>query len=144
MAYAEHERPALTADTVILRGEAGARDVLLIRRGNPPFVGMWALPGGFLDAFERPEDAARRELAEETGLAFTGTLALIGLYGERGRDPRGWTVSAAYLGILTEGGADVAGGDDAAEARWFAASALPELAFDHTGVVSDALAMLGG
>ncbi|MGB4593368.1 MAG: NUDIX hydrolase [Coriobacteriia bacterium] len=143
MTYSEYERPALTGDTIIVRGAVGARELLLIKRGNPPFVGMWALPGGFLDAFERPEDAARRELAEETGLAFTGTLALVGLYGERGRDPRGWTISAAYLGVLDDDRADVSGGDDAAEARWFPVGALPDLAFDHAGIVRDALAMLG-
>ena len=143
MPYSEYERPALTGDTVIVRGDVGAREILLIKRGNPPFTGMWALPGGFLDAFERPEDAARRELAEETGLEFTGTLALVGLYGERGRDPRGWTVSAAYLGLLGDGDSDVSGGDDAEEARWFRATDMPELAFDHAGIVRDALAMLG-
>lgn len=143
MTYSEYERPALTGDTIIVRGAVGARELLLIKRGNPPFVGMWALPGGFLDAFERPEDAARRELAEETGLAFTGTLALVGLYGERGRDPRGWTISAAYLGVLDDDRADVSGGDDAAEARWFPVGALPDLAFDHAGIVRDALTMLG-
>lgn len=143
MAYTEHERPGLTGDTVVLRGALGAREVLLIRRGNPPFQGSWALPGGFLDAFERPQDAARRELAEETGLAFEGPLAPVGVYGERGRDPRGWTVSAAYLGILEGEGPPITGGDDAAEARWFPVDALPDLAFDHAQIVRDALASLG-
>lgn len=139
----EHERPALTADTVALRGRTGDREVLLIRRGRPPFEGAWALPGGFLDPFERPEDAARRELAEETGLVHRGPLALVGVYGDRGRDPRGWTVSAAFAALVSEDAGDVAGGDDAAEARWFPVSRLPALAFDHGAIVLDALRALG-
>lgn len=132
-------RPALTADVVALAAIDGARSVLLIRRGNEPFAGQWALPGGFVDEGERPVDAARRELAEETGLHFGGVLDLVGVYGDPGRDPRGWTVSAAYRAVL-EGPEDVAGADDAAEARWFPLDALPPLAFDHARIVVDAVA----
>jgi 8-oxo-dGTP diphosphatase len=135
-------RPALTADVVAI-ATGGEPRVLLIRRGNPPFEGQWALPGGFVDEWEPPEDAARRELAEETGLAYDGTLTIVGVYGERGRDPRGWTVSAAYLAVLGDE-AEVDGGDDAAEARWFPVSELPALGFDHDLIVADALAVLGG
>ena len=135
----DFHRPALTADVAaIAAGEGGSR-VLLIRRGNPPFAGQWALPGGFVDEGERPEDAARRELAEETGLRFDGPLTIVGVYGEPGRDPRGRTVSAVYLAVL-ERETEVGGADDAAEARWFAADDLPPLAFDHHLVVADALA----
>ncbi|MDO8879224.1 MAG: NUDIX hydrolase [Coriobacteriia bacterium] len=134
-------RPALTADVVAIATDGEPR-VLLIRRGHPPFEGQWALPGGFVDEWERPEDAARRELAEETGLAFGGPLRIVGVYGERGRDPRGWTVSAVYLAVLDRE-AEVAGGDDAAEARWFPTGDLPPLAFDHHVIVADALAVLG-
>jgi len=72
----------------------GIDSVLLVRRGNEPFKDEWALPGGFVDESERPEDAGRRELAEETGLSYEGPLRLVGVYGDPGRDPRGWTVSA--------------------------------------------------
>lgn len=139
----EHERPALTADVVALRGTHGAREVLLIRRGNAPFPGMWALPGGFVDPFEPPDAAARRELAEETGLLLKEGVpfSLLGVYGERGRDPRGWTVSAVYVAEASPEAPDVVGGDDAAEARWHAVSALPPLAFDHARIIADALAM---
>lgn len=131
-------RPAFTADAVAIARIDGGVSVLLVRRGNEPFAGSWALPGGFVEEGERPEDAARRELAEETGLAFSGVLALVGVYGDPGRDPRGWTVSAAYRAVL-ESPAVVAGADDAAEARWFAADDLPPLAFDHGRIVADAL-----
>jgi len=141
MPHYDFHRPALTADVVAIAGTAAPR-VLLIRRGHDPFVGQWALPGGFVDEWERPEDAARRELAEETGLAYTGPLAIVGVYGEPGRDPRGWTVSAVYLALL-EDEAAVDGGDDAAEAAWFGADALPPLAFDHQLIIADALALFG-
>lgn len=142
MSISDHERPALTADTVALREEAGALRVLLVKRGRPPFEGSWALPGGFVDAFELPEAAARRELAEETGLALGADVpfALVGVYGERGRDPRGWTVSIAFVARVPKDAPAVAGSDDAADARWFPAEALPRpLAFDHNVVVADAL-----
>jgi len=142
MGSSDHERPALTADTVVFRETEGGPEVLLIRRGHPPFEGSWALPGGFVDLFELPEAAARRELAEETGLNLGADVpfALVGVYGKRGRDPRGWTVSVAYAARVPDPASVVAGADDAAEARWFAAGALPApLAFDHDLVVADAL-----
>jgi 8-oxo-dGTP diphosphatase len=141
MVETHHPRPALTADVVAVQPGDTPR-VLLVRRGNDPFAGKWALPGGFVEEGERPEDAARRELAEETGLTYDGALRIVGVYGDPGRDPRGWTVSAAYLAFVT-GEAAVAGSDDAAEARWFLADELPPLAFDHDVIVRDALALIG-
>lgn len=136
-------RPAFTADTALVRqGDRGA-EVLLVRRGNPPFEGAWALPGGFVDEYELPEDAARRELEEETGIRFTGPLRLVGVFGGPGRDPRGWTVSAVYLGIAGPGdGAEPVAGDDAAEAVWHRLDALPDLAFDHAEVLASVRDML--
>ena len=139
MGYAQYARPALTADVVAVHA-GGVPRVLLVRRGNEPFAGRWALPGGFVDEGELPSDAARRELAEETGFAFAGELALVGVYGKPGRDPRGWTVSVAYRALVS-GEVAVAGGDDAAEARWFPVEELPPLAFDHDVIVADALAL---
>lgn len=130
-------RPAFTADVVAVVLEDVPR-VLLVRRAREPFAGRWALPGGFVDEGERPEDAARRELLEETGIGFSGPLHLVGVYGDPGRDPRGWTVSAAYLAVLDEA-LPASGGDDAADAAWFTVDRLPTLAFDHDVIVRDAL-----
>lgn len=136
-------RPAFTADTVLVRqGERGWQ-VLLIRRGSPPFQGRWALPGGFVGEYEPPEDAARRELEEETGVRFEGPLRLLGVFGGPGRDPRGWTVSAAYVGVLgPDEDVGLTAGDDAAEAAWHRIDEPPDLAFDHAAVLASAREML--
>lgn len=89
-------RPMLTVDVVVLSAEGGTQRVLLIRRGNPPFAGGWALPGGFVEEGERVAEAAPRELTEETGLR-ADALELLGVYDTPERDPRGWTVSVVYL-----------------------------------------------
>lgn len=137
-------RPALAADTVVFAGPSTARKVLLVRRGAEPFRDCWALPGGFVDEGERPADAARRELAEETGLIYEGPLLPVGAFGDPGRDPRGWTVSAVYLADIGFDTPTVVGGDDAAEARWCFADDLPDkMAFDHREIISAALERLG-
>ncbi len=136
----EYPRPALTVDAVVFRGAAGSREVLLVRRGLEPFLGGWALPGGFVDEDERLEHAVRRELAEETGLASAGRMRQVGTFGDPGRDPRGWTVSVAFLLDLGESGpVEVRGADDADEAAWHPLDALPPLAFDHDRIIAAAL-----
>jgi 8-oxo-dGTP diphosphatase len=111
--------------------------LLLIRRKHPPFQGQYALPGGFVDYGETTEQAAAREFAEETGLQAE-TLSLIGVYSAPGRDPRGHTVSAAYLVRVT--GFVSQAGDDASHAEFVADWQGQDLAFDHDKVVADALA----
>ncbi len=130
-------RPMLTVDVVVLSAGSGAQRLLLIERGNPPFEGRWALPGGFVDQGEQVAQAAPRELAEETGLRVDA-LELLGVYDTPGRDPRGWTVSVVYIARI-EGQPEVLGADDASDARWFATDELPALAFDHELIVKDAL-----
>lgn len=132
-------RPALTADVVAVRGEGAACEVLLIERGHGPFKGQWALPGGFVDEYELPEDAARRELAEETGVVWDGPLALVGVFSKKGRDPRGWTVATAWLARMDGIEVRAVAGDDAAEVQWHRVDALPPLAFDHHEVIAAAL-----
>jgi 8-oxo-dGTP diphosphatase len=133
-------RPALTVDVaVFVRGAPLV--VLLIQRAEPPFAGGWALPGGFLEQGETVAAAAARELAEETGIE-AGDLRLLGVYSAPGRDPRGWTVSVAYVHEL-DAELAVQGGDDAAAARWFAVDQLPPLAFDHAEIVAEAIATVG-
>ena len=131
----EYPRPMLTADRMVVnpRGE-----VLLIRRGNEPYRGCWALPGGFMEMDETLEHCAVRELQEETGLEVEERqLRLIGVFSTVDRDPRGRTVTAAYRVDLPEC-AEACGSDDTAEARWVPLAALPPLAFDHATVIAKA------
>lgn len=125
----EYARPALTVDVAIVTREARPH-VLLIRRKKDPFAGSWALPGGFVDENERLADAARRELVEETGVAAVD-LEQLYTAGDPGRDPRGWTVSVAYLAQVDSNAVKPVAADDAAEVGWFALDELPQLAFDH-------------
>jgi 8-oxo-dGTP diphosphatase len=130
-------RPMLTVDVAVLAGAGPA--LLLVQRASEPFAGDWALPGGFVEEGEVVRSAAPRELAEETGLRVDA-LQLVGVYDTPGRDPRGWTVSVVFLARLPDE-QPVRGGDDAGDARWFQADALPALAFDHAAIVADALAL---
>jgi 8-oxo-dGTP diphosphatase len=138
----DYPRPMLTADVVVLADASEDARVLLIQRGNPPFAGSWALPGGFVEEGEQVADAVPRELVEETGLKVDpGSLELLGVYDTPGRDPRGWTVSVVYIARVPAE-STVAGADDASDARWFKLEELPELAFDHALIVADARALV--
>lgn len=137
MAYTyEYPRPAVTADCVVITKEAEPK-VLLIERGGEPFKGCWALPGGFMNMDETTEQCAFRELEEETGLKI-GEVHQIGAYSRVDRDPRGRTITVAYLAVV-DAPIAVIGQDDAAKAQWFPLSALPELAFDHADIMRDAV-----
>jgi 8-oxo-dGTP diphosphatase len=133
---------AVTVDVVILTMSEGALHVLLVRRGEAPYQGMWAIPGGFKRPGETLDEAARRELVEETGVDVPSLLAQFGAYGDPGRDPRMNVVTVGYLAVLRDVGAIVAG-TDAAEARLVRVSELlnekVELAFDHLAIVRDAI-----
>lgn len=132
----EYPRPALTADVALFCGDEDDRRVLLIRRGAEPFLGNWALPGGFVDEGECVEDAARRELAEETGIVWEAELVQAGAFADPGRDPRGWTATLVYTAWVGELPFRARAGDDAAEAEWHRVRDLPPLAFDHNHVVA--------
>lgn len=148
MAYTfEPDRPALTADVVAfsLRDSAEAPSqqalhVLLIQRNSPPYKGRWALPGGFVQTGESLEQAARRELSEETGMRGL-YLEQLYTFGDPRRDPRGWTVTVAYVALVPET-VEAKAGDDAAAARWFPVQQLPSLAFDHSQIVQYGLQRL--
>ncbi len=133
---------AVTVDVVILTMVEGVLHVLLVRRGQEPFEGMWAIPGGFKRPEETLNDAARRELSEETGVDVPSLLTQFGAYGDPGRDPRMNVVTVAYLAVLRDVGAIVAG-TDAAQAELIPASDILEetieLAFDHLRIVRDAV-----
>ena len=137
MAYTyKYPRPAVTADCVVVTKEVVSQ-VLLIERGADPFKGCWAFPGGFLNMDETTEQCAIRELEEETGLRVS-EVHQIGVYSKVDRDPRGRTVTVAYLDIVEEP-VVVSGKDDAAKAEWWPIDALPPLAFDHEDIMRDAI-----
>ena len=137
MAYTyKYPRPAVTADCVVITREAEPK-VLLIQRGDQPFKGGWAFPGGFMNMDETTEQCAIRELEEETGLRLS-KIQQIGAYSKVDRDPRGRTITVAYLGIVDTPVA-VRGQDDAAKAEWWSLSDLPHLAFDHYDIMQDAI-----
>jgi 8-oxo-dGTP diphosphatase len=139
-----HEPFAVTVDLAVLTLRAGALHVLLVERGQEPYAGRWALPGGFLLPDESAESAARRELAEETGLADVPGLRLDQLrtYSEPGRDPRMRVVSVAFTALLPDA-PEAHGGGDAARARWVPYDNARELAFDHDRILADARTRIG-
>ena len=128
----------MTADCVVMT-KGAVPQVLLIERGNEPFKGCWAFPGGFLDMDETTEQCAIRELEEETRLKVSD-IHQIGAYSKVDRDPRGRTITVAYLAII-DAPKEVSGQDDAAKAKWFPINALPPLAFDHENIMRDAIAL---
>jgi 8-oxo-dGTP diphosphatase len=133
---------AVTVDVVILTMSGSRLHVLLVRRGVAPFEGKWAIPGGFKRPTETLDEAAKRELAEETGVDSANLLTQFGAYGDPGRDPRMNVVTVAYLAVLREVGGLVAGTDAAAAALIPVSEALNgkiELAFDHVQIVRDAV-----
>ena len=137
MAYTyKYPRPAVTADCIVITREAEPK-VLLIQRGADPFKGSWAFPGGFMNMDETTEQCAIRELEEETGLQLS-EIYQIGAYSKVDRDPRGRTVTVAYLAVI-DAPVVVAGQDDATKAEWWTLSGLPHLAFDHYDILQDAI-----
>lgn len=127
----KYDRPSVAADIVVFAIMAdGERDntrkpqdkklkILLIERGGYPYKGCWAMPGGFCKKKEDVIDSARRELSEETGID-DAYVKLVGVYGEPGRDPRGWVISSTYMALMDEERCCVKAGDDARDAGWFA------------------------
>ena len=137
------QRIHVTADAVAVCCPPNeALQVLLVRRGSAPFKGAWALPGGFVEQHEDLADACARELMEETGVQ-AAALAQVGAWGGPERDPRGRTVTVAYLALVRPDAAHVRAGDDAAEAQWHPADGPPKLAFDHAEILAACLVRLG-
>jgi 8-oxo-dGTP diphosphatase len=131
----------VTVDVVILTMVAGHLNVLLVRRQADPYAGAWALPGGFKRPDETLDEAAARELREETGVVAPRHLAQFGAYGDPDRDPRTNVVTIAYLAVTPEVG-EIMAGSDADEAQlWPVAAAVQQLdlAFDHRQILADAI-----
>lgn len=136
-----YPRPMVTTDIVVLKKDAKDVKILLIERGNPPFEGQWALPGGFVDENEALKAAALRELKEETQLEGI-ELSQLHTFGNPGRDPRGHCVSIVYMGWLTDAKKQAVAGDDAKKVEWFPINELPQLAFDHQEIIAMAVKKL--
>jgi len=137
----KYPRPAVTVDAVVLSRGLADWQVLLIKRKHEPYKNMWALPGGFVDQNEDPDQAVHRELEEETSLTNVH-LQQLGFWGRPGRDPRGHTVSLVYWGTVDENSVTPVAADDAADIGWHPVNQLPPLAFDHTTVIASGITKL--
>lgn len=133
-----YPHPAVAVDVVVFDAAADPPRVLLIRRGSEPFRGSWALPGGFVRIDESVEDAAQRELFEETGIS-DASLKQLHVFGEPDRDPRERVISIVFAASVEPDCISIQPGSDAADADWFAANELPPLAFDHADMITLAL-----
>jgi len=136
----KYPRPAVTVDMLVFKKTAKDLLLLLIQRDHEPFQGFWAIPGGFMDMDETLEEAAHRELVEETGLQNIA-LEQLKAYSSLDRDPRHRTVSVAFVGFLDDI-QQVKAGDDARRAQWFSINRLPTLAFDHAQIIADAVSKI--
>lgn len=135
----KYPHPAVATDCVVFGFDGRKLKVLLIQRGQEPYKGCWAFPGGFLNMDEDAETGAKRELKEETD--FTAThIEQFHTFTDPHRDPRERVISIAYFALVRI--AEVKGGDDAAKAQWFALDEIPPLAFDHDLILSLAMAKL--
>lgn len=141
MPLEDYPRPSVTADVIIFTLRESDLFVLLVRRKYPPCEGMWAIPGGFVDIDESLEEAALRELEEETGVRDV-YLEQLYTFGDVARDPRGRVITVAYFALVPAAAIHPRAGDDAAEARWWSVYDLPPLAFDHADILDYALQRL--
>lgn len=132
----KYPHPAVSTDCIVYNKEDNKIKILLIKRKNEPFKDCWAFPGGFINIDESAEEAAVRELKEETGLEVS-SVEQLKAYSNPDRDPRERVITIVF--IAESKVAEVKGGDDAKEAAWFDISNLPSLAFDHEQIFRDAI-----
>lgn len=134
----DYPKPSVTVDTVILTIKENDLKVLLVKRNIEPFKDVWAIPGGFVKLDESLDDAAKRELEEETGVKDV-YLEQLYTFGEVARDPRGRVITVTYFALVNSDKLTLAASTDAAEAQWFSLKNLPRLAFDHKKILQYAL-----
>lgn len=139
--YKNVERYPISVDSVIFGYTEGALKVALIERKKNPFIGMWAIPGGFMEGNETVEEAALRELQEETGITDV-YLEQFHVFSEPGRDPRGPTITVALFALIDAEQCHLIASEDAAKAKWWPAYKIPSLAFDHDAIYAKALESL--
>ncbi len=139
----KYPRPAITADCVVFALDEEDLKVLLIQRGQEPFKGQWALPGGFAEVGESLENTARRELEEETGLKNV-FLEQLYTFSTPGRDPREHVITVAYYALVNLADHEVHASTDASNAAWFCIDDIPTLAFDHDEILTAAHERLRG
>ena len=123
-------RPMVTVDAAVFALVEGKAKLLLVQRKHEPFQGSWALPGGFIEIDEDLQEAAARELGEETGLRDV-PLEQLHTFGKPGRDPRGRAITVVYFGMAEKNWQQARAADDAAQVQWFDIDNLPQMAFDH-------------
>ncbi|WP_428608410.1 NUDIX hydrolase [Sedimenticola sp.] len=135
MAYQyPYPHPAVTTDVAVFTLREQQLQLLLIRRAQDPFIGQWALPGGFLEIDEDLESCAKRELQEETGVSDLYIEQLY-TFGQPNRDPRERVISVTYYALVPPDKLTLSAGSDATEAAWFPLNNLPDLAFDHKEII---------
>jgi 8-oxo-dGTP diphosphatase len=137
----DYPRPAVAADVAVFALRDEKLSILLIKRKRGPFAGKWALPGGFLEEHETLNECAQRELREETGIGATN-IYHFGNFSAPNRDPRGRVISVAYFVFVSSERSDLRAGSDASAAAWWDTSDLPELAFDHSKIIDEAIKSL--
>ncbi len=133
---AEYEKPSVTVDIIVFTVQNQELKVLLVKRGIEPFKEMWAIPGGFVRIKESLEEAAKRELKEETGVKNV-YLEQLYTFGAVDRDPRGRVITVSYFALINSEKAKekLEAATDASEAKWFSVNKLPKLAFDHNKIL---------
>jgi 8-oxo-dGTP diphosphatase len=137
----EYPKPSVTVDIVIFTIKDKDLKVLFVKRGIEPFKGKWAIPGGFVRMNESLEEAAKRELEEETNVKEV-YLEQLYTFGQVDRDPRGRVITVSYFALVNQENINLSAKTDVVEARWFSVASLPELAFDHRKILNYALKRL--
>ena len=136
-----YPRPMVTVDALVFAARDDGWALLFVERKHEPFMGRWALPGGFVEMDETLDAAVARELYEETGVRGC-RLEQLHSFGDPGRDPRGRSITVSYYALVDWRDHVLEAADDASDAAWFPLSALPPLAFDHSDIVEYAVKRL--